>query len=70
MTLITQCPICAGKLEATRRVSLSGVELEYDGSTLHIETEGTIVDHGDNDHFVYCPNDHTYTQILAALEAL
>jgi hypothetical protein len=67
MTLITRCPICGGKLEATRRVYHSGVELEYDGSILHIETEGTIVDYGDNDLDVYCPNDHTYTQMLAAL---
>ena len=59
--VITRCPICGGELQAT---------LEDYASRVVLSPSGTLVDYEDagcGDVRIYCENDHSETEIRAAL---
>jgi len=59
--VITRCPICGGALQAT---------LEDYASHVVLSPSGTLVDYEDagcGDVRIYCENDHTETEIRAAM---
>lgn len=60
---LDRCPICNGKLEATREVSLSGTTIHWDNGQFQTDREGSIVDDGTGELRVWCEQGHSIDEM-------
>lgn len=61
---IDKCPICGGELQGTKDQYLSDVVLNEDGDLVDY-SESKV---RDGDVRIYCENDHTFEEMMEALE--
>ena len=58
-----RCPICNGKLEATREVAFSGTTIYWHNGQFLPDAEGSLVDDGSCDLRVWCEQGHSIDEM-------
>lgn len=60
--MITECPICGGRIQATAEAYYDSTILNDDFTVANL---GDAVDHSEFGQRVYCQNDHTLFEMMA-----